>query len=96
MTIAGGRAGLWPMAAVSEPVEIETDAHPFLAAGFIWGLLTVADGGLGYVEFSRTILGFFFACVSVAGIAGAITVSRSIFFVQGLPALLGLGLVIFG
>ncbi len=33
---------------------------------------------------------FFLACVAVAGAVGALTVSRSILLVQGLPALVGL------
>jgi len=33
---------------------------------------------------------FFLGCVAVAGIVGAITVSRRIFFIQALPALAGL------
>jgi putative membrane protein len=37
---------------------------------------------------------FFLACVAIAGIAGAITVSRRIFFIQGVPALLGLALAL--
>ena len=56
----------------------------FLAAGLLWGLChPVAE-----VAFQITV--FFLACVAVAGIAGAITVSRRIFFIQALPALAGL------
>jgi putative membrane protein len=35
---------------------------------------------------------FFLACVAVAGMYGAITVSKRILYVQALPALLGLAL----
>jgi len=53
----------------------------FLAAGLVWGL--VAYG----VVAGRPVLTFFLACVLVAGVFGAVTVSRRIFFVQALPAL---------
>jgi putative membrane protein len=53
----------------------------FLAAGLLYG---VATG-------SREFCLFFLACVVVAGAYGAMTVSRRIFFVQALPALLAIG-----
>lgn len=54
----------------------------FLAAGLFWGL---AQGGAGWhVDI------FFLACVIVAGVFGAMTVSRKIFFIQALPALIAL------
>lgn len=56
----------------------------FLAAGLVWSLWLGA-GGL-YV---RT---FFLACIVVAGVFGAVTASRKILFVQGLPAALALAL----
>lgn len=55
----------------------------FLAAGLIWGL--VSGGHLGF-----TINIFFLTCIIVAGIFGAATVSRKIFFIQALPALVAL------
>ena len=58
----------------------------FLAAGLLWGLChPVPEVGL-------QIKIFFLACVAVAGIGGAITVSRRIFFIQAVPALTGLAL----
>ncbi len=57
----------------------------FLAAGLCWGIC------LGNAGFSIKL--FFLACVIVAGIFGAMTVSRKIFFVQALPALIALALV---
>ena len=59
----------------------------FLAAGLIWGL--VAYG----VAAGRPILTFFLLCVIVAGIYGAVTVSRRILFVQAGPAIVALALV---
>ena len=53
----------------------------FLAAGLLYG---VATG-------SREFCLFFLTCVVIAGTYGAMTVNRRIFFVQGLPALLGIG-----
>lgn len=58
----------------------------FLAAGLIWGLLADANR-LG-------ILSFFLVCVIVAGVYGAITVSRSILAVQAAPAALALAFVL--
>ncbi len=52
----------------------------FLAAGLIYALLT------GSVTFQI----FFLACVIVAGLYGAYSVNRKIFFVQSCPALLAL------
>lgn len=54
----------------------------FLVAGLLWGL------NLGQAGF--TIKVFFLGCVVVAGLFGALTVSRKIFFVQALPAVLAL------
>jgi putative membrane protein len=59
----------------------------FLAAGLVWGL--VAGDPTGFA--ARV---FFLACVTVAGVYGAATVSRRILFVQTVPALLALGFVL--
>ena len=60
----------------------------FLAAGLIWGLVhPVALQG-------REIQIFFLICVVVAGLYGASSVSRRILFVQALPALLALLMVL--
>lgn len=56
----------------------------FLAAGLIWSLC-IQD-----VNWSRNVALFFLGCVALAGIYGAATASRKIFFVQALPALLAL------
>jgi len=57
----------------------------FLAAGLAYG---VATG-------SREFCLFFLACVVVAGLYGAYSVSRRIFFVQALPALLAIAALLF-
>src|SRR6202043_802019 len=56
----------------------------FLAAGLIWGLVQ------GAPAFAFQIKVFFLGCVIVAGVYGAITVSRRILFVQALPAVIAL------
>lgn len=58
----------------------------FLAAGLAWGLGAEAPLAL-------PVKTFFLTCVAVAGVAGGLTAKRSIFFVQGVPALLALGLL---
>ena len=56
----------------------------FLAAGLIWSLC-ITD-----VDWSKNIAIFFLSCVLVAGIYGAMTASKRIFYVQAVPAILGL------
>lgn len=60
----------------------------FLAAGLLWGLF--ADNP----ALSLPVKFFFLVCVLAAGIYGSLTASRAIFFVQGLPALLGLAALV--
>ena len=62
----------------------------FLAAGLIWGLVADAMGSPG----GYGVKLFFLACVVVAGIFGAVTVNRRIFFVQALPAAISVVLVV--
>lgn len=59
----------------------------FLAAGLIWSLLRKDD--------ADAIKIFFLACVVIAGVFGGLTAKASILFVQGMPALAALLLVIF-
>ncbi|RPE08516.1 DUF1304 domain-containing protein [Chitinophaga lutea] len=59
----------------------------FLAAGLIWSLF------IRQPEWAGNVAIFFLACVAIAGIYGAATASRRIFFVQALPALLTLALI---
>lgn len=56
----------------------------FLAAGLVWGLMSSSND---------TKL-FFLACVIVAGVFGAITVKRSILWIQALPGAIALVLVL--
>jgi putative membrane protein len=55
----------------------------FLVAGLAWGLLAH--------DFHVKI--FFLACVILAGLLGAMTVHRKVFFVQALPAIVALVLL---
>lgn len=56
----------------------------FLSAGLIWSLIITST------SWAENVAIFFLSCVIVAGIFGAITASRKIFFVQALPAILAL------
>ena len=60
----------------------------FLVAGLVWGLW------LGAAGFDIKL--FFLACVIVAGLFGAMTVSVRILAVQALPAALALGALLAG
>jgi putative membrane protein len=59
----------------------------FLAAGLLWGLIAYG------VVSGRAILTFFLACVVIAGLYGAVTVSRRIALIQSAPAAIALTLV---
>lgn len=56
----------------------------FLTAGLIWSLL-ISDP-----IWSKNIAAFFLACVVTAGVYGALSASKSIFFKQGMPAVIAL------
>ena len=59
----------------------------FLAAGLVWGLVVGGPEG-------GNIKVFFLVCVVVAGVFGAVTVKRSILWIQALPAAVALALVL--
>lgn len=60
----------------------------FLCAGLLWGVI---QGAAGY-DFKV----FFLLCVIAAGVYGAITVGKKILYIQALPAIIGLLLVLIG
>lgn len=60
----------------------------FLAAGLLWSFL-IADSACSY-----SVRLFFLSCVIVAGVFGALTASRKIFFVQAVPAIIAVLLVL--
>jgi len=60
----------------------------FLAAGLVWSLRIKDE------DWSEQVAIFFLTCVAIAGLYGCLTVQRSLFFVQTVPAVLAL-LVLF-
>lgn len=60
----------------------------FLVAGLAWGLCHPEPA------FAFQVKAFFLGCVIVAGAYGAYSVSKSILFVQALPAAIALALLI--
>ena len=61
----------------------------FLAAGLLWSL-AITDP-----VWATNVALFFLSCVAIAGIYGGWSVSKKIFMVQGLPALLGIAAFLF-
>ena len=59
----------------------------FLAAGLIWGLVAGGRSGLAGEDLLPRLR-------DVAGVYGAVTVNRRIFFVQAVPAAIALTLVL--
>lgn len=62
----------------------------FLAAGLLCGVFASQP------SFALVFRVFFLECVFVAGVYGAHSVNRRIFWIQGAPALLALGLTLGG
>lgn len=60
----------------------------FLAVGLIWTYF-ISDS-----IWSDNIALFFLGCVTIAGIYGALTVTKKIFFIQALPALIPIILIL--
>ncbi len=60
----------------------------FLAAGLIWPFF------ITNVEWQTNVSLFFLSCVAVAGIYGTLTADKKIFFVQALPALIAILLIL--
>ena len=56
----------------------------FLAAGLIWSLF-ISDP-----IWSKNVALFFLICVVIAGIYGGVSVSKKIFFVQSIPAIIAI------
>ena len=62
----------------------------FLAAGLIWSFFIESS------QWQANVATFFLVCVAIAGIYGAFTVEKKIFFVQTLPAIIALLLLHLG
>lgn len=60
----------------------------FLVAGLVWSFL------IDDIQWSENIAIFFLGCIAVAGIYGAWTVQKSIFYIQGLPAIIAIVLLL--
>lgn len=60
----------------------------FLAAGLIWSLLITDNQWSHYTAY------FFLGCVITAGLYGAVSADRKIFFVQALPAIVALAVML--
>lgn len=60
----------------------------FLAAGLLWSLLVMDD------NLKMQLQVYFLSCVLIAGVVGALTVTRRILWIQSFPAALAL-LVLF-
>ncbi|MFD1552928.1 DUF1304 domain-containing protein [Putridiphycobacter roseus] len=60
----------------------------FLAGGLIWTFF------ITNVEWNLNISLFFLTCVAIAGIYGAITAEKKIFFIQSLPAIIAIVLIL--
>lgn len=56
----------------------------FLATGLIWSFFIEDE------KWQTNIALFFLSCVAIAGICGAISATKKIFFVQALPAILAI------
>lgn len=75
-------------AAVTHPMAINQGVYNlFLAGGLVWSLLA-ADA----LAFQLQL--FFLSCVVIAGVVGAVTALRQILFIQALPALVALVLIL--
>ncbi|WP_419698947.1 DUF1304 domain-containing protein [Mucilaginibacter sp. NFX135] len=60
----------------------------FLAAGLIWTFF-ISDA-----RWHTNVALFFLICIAVAGVYGALTVTKKIFFIQAVPALLAIILIL--
>jgi putative membrane protein len=56
----------------------------FLVAGLLWSFM-IED-----MQWSENVALFFLGCIAVAGIYGAMTAEKRIFYIQGLPAIIAI------
>lgn len=61
--------------------------NAFLASGLIWSVCAKNDEESLHLKF------FFLGCVIIAGLYGAYSANKRIFFMQALPAIIALGAV---
>lgn len=60
----------------------------FLASGLVWTFF------ISNIEWSNNIALFFLSCVAIAGIYGAFSVSKKIFYIQAIPAIIAILLIL--
>lgn len=60
----------------------------FLAAGLFWTFFITDE------QWQNNVALFFLSCVAIAGVYGCFTVTRKIFYIQALPALLTIALIL--
>ena len=60
----------------------------FLVAGLVWSFF------INDAEWSRNVALFFLSCVAVAGIYGAATASKKILYIQAVPAIITIALIL--
>lgn len=60
----------------------------FLAAGLIWSFF------IDNIQWQINVSLFFLGCIALAGIFGALTASKKIFYVQALPAIIAMVLIL--
>ncbi len=74
---------------ISKPLAINMGLYNgFMAAGLLGSEFLVEP------PFKTSALLFFLGCLTIAGIFGAKTAETKLFFVQSVPALIGIGLVL--
>lgn len=93
-TTAGKKA--FRSLSVSDDFFIQTKAmaanqglyNGFLVAGLVWSFL-IED-----LQWAENIALFFLGCIAVAGIYGGLTAQKSIFYIQGVPAIIAIVLLL--
>ena len=60
----------------------------FLVAGLVWSFF------INDAEWSRNVALFFLSCIAVAGIYGAATASKKILYIQAVPAIITIALIL--
>jgi putative membrane protein len=60
----------------------------FLAAGLIWTFF------ISNADWQQNISLFFLSCVAIAGCYGAYSISKKIFFIQALPAIIAIAMLL--
>jgi len=62
----------------------------FLASGLLWGVFNSNK------VFGKEVITFFLVCIVVAGVYGGLTASKKIIYLQAVPAIVVLCIILFG